>query len=151
MTRYLNLGAGQDVMPGWVNLDLVKSEGIDVVHDLDECPWPFDDDEFDRILALDVFEHVDHPLEFVAEAWRILKVGGSLGLRSPSWDAKNSYRDPTHKRMTTENTFDYWVPGDWLFEKYGDIYARGARFAKQSVSRSGDNFEFVLIKIAKEE
>jgi SAM-dependent methyltransferase len=143
----LNLGCGKDIKEGFVNLDWAPTPGVDVVHDLDSYPWPFGDEAFETILAMDVYEHVDKPLEFMWECWRFLKVGGSLGLRTAAWDAKDSYRDPTHKRFLTENSFDYFCPGNWIFEKYGETYARGKTFEKKSVARVGDNYEFVLVKL----
>ena len=34
----VNLGAGSDIRPGWINHDLVKLQGIDVTHDLNVMP-----------------------------------------------------------------------------------------------------------------
>lgn len=42
-----------------VNLDRVALPGIDVVHDLDVGPWPFEDGAASSIEAKDVFEHVN--------------------------------------------------------------------------------------------
>lgn len=42
----LHVGCGNEVLPGWVNHDLVALPGVDVVQDLDSYPWPFDDDRF---------------------------------------------------------------------------------------------------------
>ena len=60
MKEKLNLGCGNDIRPDYVNLDVADLEGVDVVHDLDQLPLPFDDESFREILCLDVFEHVDH-------------------------------------------------------------------------------------------
>lgn len=38
----LNLGCGNDIREGWVNLDINKKEGVNVVHDLNEVPLPFE-------------------------------------------------------------------------------------------------------------
>jgi len=45
--RKLNLGSGAFYKGGYVNVDLSSTAGADVVHDLSEFPYPFDDDEFD--------------------------------------------------------------------------------------------------------
>lgn len=36
----INLGCGTDIKPGWVNVDIAKLDGVDIVHDLDELPLP---------------------------------------------------------------------------------------------------------------
>jgi hypothetical protein len=39
----LNLGSGGRPLEGWVNVDKNKNAvGVNVVHDLDEYPWPFE-------------------------------------------------------------------------------------------------------------
>lgn len=142
----LNLGAGTDIRPGWVNLDLVDLPGIDVVHDLDILPWPLNDGAFDEIAAIDIFEHVGDPLGFVAECWRILTAGGLLIVQSPHYGTWCAHTDPTHRRAVSEATFDYWCPGTQLHSSFGDAYARGCHFRKQQIRREGDNVVFMLRK-----
>ena len=56
----LNLGCGFDYRPGWINADRFKECKPDVVVDINEPPWPFNDNEFDHILLKHVLEHVGH-------------------------------------------------------------------------------------------
>ena len=55
----LNLGAGKDIRRDYVNHDIADIDGIDVVHNLNDLPWPWGEDRFDEIIALDVLEHLD--------------------------------------------------------------------------------------------
>jgi SAM-dependent methyltransferase len=129
----LNLGCGSQPEPGWVNLDAADIPGVDVVHDLDVFPWPFKDGEAAEIKAFDVYEHVDKPLEFMGECHRVLQPGGLLYIHTSYWKNEDSYRDPTHKRFLTEGSFDYWIPGTYLNQRYGAAYARGRHFAKDRI------------------
>jgi SAM-dependent methyltransferase len=124
----LNLGCGSLAQPGWVNVDTVKQDGVDVVHDLDEFPWPFGDMEADHIRAFDVYEHVNDPLGFMAECHRVLQPGGALFIHTAYWKNECSFTDPTHKRFLTEKSFDYWIPGTDYNRRYGAAYARGCHF-----------------------
>lgn len=142
----LNLGAGSDVRAGYLNVDVVELSGIDVVHDLDVLPWPFDDDTCTEVSALDVFEHVADPLGFVAECHRVLAIDGRLTVRSPHYGTWCAHTDPTHRRAVSEATFDYWIPGTSLHTSFGDAYARGRHFDKLQVARDGDNVVFELRK-----
>lgn len=118
----LNLACGAYPKKGYVNLDLVKQDGVDIVHDLDMFPWPFEDGSATTIEAWDIFEHVDKPLEFMAECHRVLKTGRFLHIHTGWVGNPESFTDPTHKRFPTQNTFDYWVPGTFLHEHYGKAY-----------------------------
>ena len=87
-------------------------------------------ESLDELLALDVFEHVSLEIEpWLNECWRILKPGGKLDIRLPSWDNERSYRDPTHLRVYHRETFMYWDPEHPLHQEFGSFYfAESARW-----------------------
>src|SRR6478672_3176660 len=97
----LNLGCGPHIADGYVNVDIVPLPGVDLVADLDE-PWPWPDGSVAEILASHLFEHVDKPLLFMAEAWRVLADDGILDIRVPYYRHIFAFTDPTHKRFCTE-------------------------------------------------
>ncbi len=115
----LNLGCGWDILPGWVNVDAVKLDGVDVVCDLDGGPWPWEDASVPYIKASHVFEHVSDPVLFMCESWRVLAPRGILDIRCPYYQHPNSATDPTHKRHCTHHTWEYWCPGLPLHQAYG--------------------------------
>ena len=108
----LNLGAGNKIIKGAVNHDRTAHRPeIDVAHDLNELPWPFEDNSFDQIAALAVFEHLDHDLvSSLNECWRILRPGGTVTVKLPYWNSDNSYRDPTHRWFFSLGAFDQFDP-----------------------------------------
>jgi SAM-dependent methyltransferase len=120
----LNLGCGNEPMPGAVNHDVrAHAPHVEVAHDLDLLPWPWDDGAFSHIVMQDVAEHLRVDVaEWLDECWRILKPGGVLELRVPAWDHRNAWTDPTHRRAFEERTFDYWDPDKPLHAKYGCFY-----------------------------
>ena len=61
----LHLGAGKDIKEGWVNHDLVKLEGIDITHNLNKYPWPWEDGLFDEVYANNLLEHVQDVVGFM--------------------------------------------------------------------------------------
>jgi len=123
----LNLGAGNHINEGngWVNHDLHKHRPeIDVVHDLNELPWPWDDESASKIEAKNVFEHLDIDLvKVLDECWRILEPGGTLYIKVPNAeDPVAVWGDPTHRRpytLTFVKYFDYKV-NDVGFSFYTD-------------------------------
>jgi predicted SAM-dependent methyltransferase len=119
----LNLGAGtQPHMEGWTHVDRVPLPDVDVVHDLDNTPWPWADGSVDAIIGNDIFEHMSEPVMFMTECHRILQPRGRLALKCPHWRFEDAFTDPTHKRFCTEYTWDYWIPGTVLFKRHNPAY-----------------------------
>lgn len=146
--RRVNLGAGSDIRAGFVNVDWAALPGVDIVHNLDVLPWPFEDASVDEIIANDIFEHVNDALGFVNEIGRILKPGGVLRMRTCHWQHINAHTDPTHRRFPTEHTMDYWIKGTEFFEKYAGAYAApGVAFERIKIERDGSELLFVLRRI----
>jgi len=113
--KKLNLGCGNDIKQGWINLDVAVLPGVDVIHNLNELPLPFDDNSFDEILCQDVLEHVSlTPL--IKEIHRILKAGGVLNIRVPHFTSRNNFIDPTHVKTFSFQTFQFFVK-DALYDR----------------------------------
>jgi predicted SAM-dependent methyltransferase len=97
MKEKLNLGCGTDIKEGWVNLDSAEIAGVDVVHNILNIPLPFNDGQFNLIVANDILEHVDY-IPLMKELHRILKDGGILHIRVPHFTRVKNFKDPTHIR-----------------------------------------------------
>jgi SAM-dependent methyltransferase len=52
---------------------------------LHEGPTPFDTDEFDRVVVVDLLEHLPDDQAFVGELYRIIRPGGELIVNVPHW------------------------------------------------------------------
>jgi predicted SAM-dependent methyltransferase len=130
----LNLGAGNKPIKGAVNHDRVQHRPeIDVAHDLNVLPWPFEDNSFDKIAALAVFEHLDIDLvHSLDECWRILRPGGQLVLKLPMWNSPMSYDDPTHRWRFTPRVLDQFCPETERGRRYGFYTDRHWRFVKKA-------------------
>ncbi len=125
--KRLHLGCGRTILPGWVNLDMMPGNGVDVVADLDKCgeiPLPFEADIFGEFLATHLFEHLRHPLSFMQELHRIAKPGAKAVFRVPYGSSDDAMEDPTHVRLCFLQSFgyfsqpfywraDYGYRGDW--------------------------------------
>ena len=116
----LNVGAGNKIIEGAVNHDRRKHRPeIDVVHDLNILPWPWEDDSFDKIAAIAVLEHLDVDLiTLLNECHRLLRPGGLLVIKLPLWDAEASYDDPTHRWRYTLRSLHYVCPETKFGQRY---------------------------------
>ena len=75
--RKIHIGCGPNKLDGWDNFDLPE---VDITH-----PLPFADDSVDFLFNEHVIEHVtpQQGWRFMAEARRVLKVGGVLRTAFP--------------------------------------------------------------------
>ena len=93
--KKLNLGCGHFRKEGFINLDISNLCEPDVLHDLDNIPYPFKNNTFDLIESDHVLEHLSKPFEVMKELHRILKPAGILKVRVPHFSRAMSH--PQHK------------------------------------------------------
>src|SRR5512135_918663 len=66
--------------------DILNDERVrSVIADLEE-PLPFADATLDRVISVNVAEHLADPRAHVADAFRVLRPGGLLVLSHSDWD-----------------------------------------------------------------
>ena len=75
-----NLGCGNEILEGYVNVDLKPLERVYVPCDLSCFPWPFEDEVFDEVRGKDILEHLPDTLRAMEEIYRITKQGGRFFL-----------------------------------------------------------------------
>ena len=145
--RILNLGAGNVILPGAVNHDRSQHRPeIDVVHDLDVLPWPWEGGTFDVIVARAVLEHLRMTLlESVGECYRIMAPGGRLVLKLPSWRHATSWLDPTHYWKFDLRTPEIFDPDTEYGQAYSFYGAGKWRIVKgPKLNRAGSSIHVTL-------
>ena len=88
--RKLQLGAGGNVHPGWLNTDIADYKREHEIVYLDaRKPFPFPDASFDLVSSEHMIEHLSYPegLHCLRECLRVLRPGGVVRLATPSLDA----------------------------------------------------------------
>lgn len=104
------LGCGNKVPKekpeGFVYVDAIAWEGVDVVMDLEQQDWPFPDGSAKHINATHVLEHISGLKNFMEECHRMLMPGGTFYIEVPSaGNIDLAFSDPTHVRQFTKHTF----------------------------------------------
>lgn len=107
----LNIGCGKDIRQGYLNLDVYKFEGVDMIWDIDKFPWPFQDNSFAEIIMSHVLEHVDDVVKTIKEVWRVSKPDALIKISVPYYTGLNAVKDPTHKHLFCAGTFDFFEKG----------------------------------------
>jgi len=118
----IDLGCGKSKRgEDYIGVDIVKLEGVDVVHDLNTFPWPFENESVDEIHTSHYVEHVpydvngdgrDGLIQFMDECYRILKPGGKLIIQVPYGSSIRAFQDPTHRRFLFKESF-YYFNKEW--------------------------------------
>ena len=141
----IDLGCGRRPVPGCIHVDFTKhSDCVDVVHDLNVRPWPFESGYADKIYAIDVLEHLVDFVPSLEECHRILKVGGQLYLQVPFAGNLMGIRDPTHRWHLTPNSLDYFIVGTDMEINYG--FYSPMRWSVLSYQDMRDNLYWELQK-----
>ena len=125
----LNLGCGNNIREGWVNLDhpravpsLLNPTGAELVGcnlDYPLVELPFDDNTFEEILAQHVLEHIHNLLPLLQELHRIAEPGGKLLVAVPYGSADGAWADPTHVRAFFVESWAYFGQLAYCFADYG--------------------------------
>lgn len=110
----LDLGCGPAKQSQSVGMDIRAFPGVDVVHDWNLFPWPFESESVLTLFAINVVEHVNpadgHFLRWMDECWRLLKVGGQIAIVTPYAGSQLYFSDPTHCNPCNHMTFWYFDP-----------------------------------------
>ena len=104
--------------PDWTKLDLAPLPNVDVVHDLDDIPLPFEDASFDHIECFDILEHVREFPDVMREMHRITAPGGRVHITGPHFTSYTWATDPTHRRAFAINTFEFFATASLLDRDY---------------------------------
>lgn len=114
----IDLGAGKNKREGYLAVDSIKFEGVDVVCHIGRDVWPWDDNSVDAANCSHTLEHLTNldekweRVHFFNELYRVLKPGAECALVFPHWASNRFYGDPTHKEPFSEFGF-YYLDQAW--------------------------------------
>jgi len=142
----LNIGCGFVNLGGFINIDKRSLESVDVVADLEEFPWPFEDESCSLILCRRVLEEIKprNTINFMNECWRILEFGGAFQALTPRAGSDESFIDPAACSFwnegtvscftpVTSNFYNAHAPSPWILERL-------------QMNGNSNNFDFLLRK-----
>ena len=111
-----DLGCGRNKQHGFIGVDMVALEGVDIVCDLESYPWPFPDECASTVMASHLLEQIDPKrhgmLRFMDEVWRITRPDGRF--LAVTWypGTRPFYADPCFINPINEVTWCYFDPLD---------------------------------------
>ncbi len=112
----VDLACGGTKKEGYIGIDAYQCEGVDIVHNLMEFPWPFEDNSIYEMNCSHFVEHIPIQLadgsyglnKFMEEVYRCLMPGGTILITAPYYTSMGAWQDPTHTRGITDVTFSYY-------------------------------------------
>jgi len=108
MAIKLNLGCGRNHREGYVNVDKAPGADPDMLVDLEEFPWPFDDDSVEEILLIHTLEHLgqdtDVFLGIIKEIYRVSAPDARVRIDVPHPRHDFYLGDPSHVRPIIPQT-----------------------------------------------
>lgn len=146
--KKLDLACGAVKMEGFIGVDVVQAEGVDVVHDLRVAPWPFEDDSIDEARCSHFFEHLTGPerIGFMNELFRVLKKGAGCLFTTPLGFARQ-VQDFSHQWPPVVEASYYYFNSDFYkqnkMEHYITLHGIKCDFEVRPVQASV-SAEFVL-------
>ena len=106
----LELGCGNNKLPGAFGIDIEGHRGVDLVADLNK-PIALESSSYDVIISNQVLEHIQSLNELMNECHRILKPGGWFIATVPYFRSSWAVIDPTHVRFFSLGSMDYFTQG----------------------------------------
>ncbi len=104
--KKLNLGCGRAKLEGFLNVDLSANCRPDIIHNLNQMPYPFEENQFEEIHLDHVIEHLQNPLAVLEEVFRISKDGCRITLKCPHFSC--NWLHPGHKSAISTYLFDFF-------------------------------------------
>ena len=124
MNKILDLGCGNNKRVGAVGIDVNPRSQADVVHDLNDFPYPYPESEFDEIYVNNVLEHLHDVVKVLEELHLIGKSNSLVKITVPYFRSRFAFIDPTHVHFFTVDSLSYFDPSHRLFEQYSCSEAR---------------------------
>lgn len=116
----LNMGCGHNKVEGYINVDQSPVCHPDIVCNLEELPWPWQDDSIHEVLFSHCLEHLGREtksfLQIMKELYRVCRDEAIINIIVPHPRHNNFINDPTHVRIITPQVlelFNHELNDEW--------------------------------------
>lgn len=105
----LQLGTGNKPLKDFINMDMLALEGVGVIHNANDFPYPFMNNQFSYVYSEYVFEHLDDIGNVLKELHRVCKSKAILEIVVPHFTHHRAFGDLTHTHFFSYTSFDNYV------------------------------------------
>lgn len=95
----IDLGCGKNKKEGFIGVDVIAFDGVDIVCNIGKDPLPFKDEEVEEVHASHFVEHLTAPerIHLANELHRVMKKGAKCSIIVPHFASCRAYGDLTHQ------------------------------------------------------
>lgn len=103
----VDLGCGSKKVSGAIGIDRMAHPGVNIICDFEQS-LPLKSNSVDALHASHLLEHISSLIVLMEEIYRVCKPGAGVYITVPYFTSRGAFRDPTHVRYFTEETFQYF-------------------------------------------
>ncbi|CAN6134411.1 Methyltransferase type 11 [Methylophilaceae bacterium] len=130
----LNLGAGNDKVEGYYNVDFIDLPGTDLIADLNKPLEQLPDNSVDAIVSRGSFEHIKNFMGLMVELHRVCKNNADINTIVPHFSNPYYYSDPTHVQPFGLYTMHYFMDESIQFGRKVPDYYTKARYKVEKIT-----------------
>jgi len=147
--KRLDIACGQNKQPGFKGIDIAGD--ADIVHDLNEVPWPIKTSSVEEVFSSHYVEHIPHYRpgwdrdgwwRFFDELYRVMKKDATAQFVHPYAMSVRAFWDPTHVRFIHETTW-YYLNREWRVANGLDHYPVECNFEVVTIDAFGIADEYM--------
>ncbi len=116
MKPVLDIGCGIRKPAHHYGMDINPKSDADIIHDLNEIPWPLKDNSFEEVHCHAILEHLPDFYGVMEEIWRVSVPDALVYIDVPHHTDTAAYTDPTHVNYLSTYTFE--MISDWNTDCY---------------------------------
>ena len=116
--KILDLGSGVKKNDNAIRVDINPKVNPDIVHDLNNFPYPFENEYFDMIIMDNVIGELSNFWKVMDEIYRISKVGADIIISVPYFRSSYGFVQPNLKSFFTVQTFEFFNPENEKYKRY---------------------------------
>jgi len=111
----LDIGCGTKKTEGFIGMDSIAFDGVDIVHDARVIPWPIESNSVTLVVSNQFLEHLTgfERIEFFNELYRVMVKDGMAVISTPAWNNERAYGDPTHQWPPVNTWTYYYLDKEW--------------------------------------
>jgi hypothetical protein len=111
----LDLGCGKNKREGFVGVDSMQFEGVDIITNLAGGRWPWADGSVEEVHCSHMLEHLtaSERVHFANELHRVLRKGGKATIITPHFASVRAYGDLTHQWPPVVSFWYLYLNAEW--------------------------------------